>query len=124
VRRIASRNCFIVRSVLRDYPTDRLPRLPDAVQALVDEPPLATTWVSEVHATALYMAICDAHFTDDDAYVTFSLKPDGSIDEVRMKAVSPLTDFSFDWYPLFTPVSKKSHPSCTTRATTAGSSKS
>jgi hypothetical protein len=30
----------------------------------------------------------------------------------------------FDWYSLFKPVSKKSHPSCTTRVTTAGSSKS
>ena len=37
---------------------------------------------------------------DADAYVTFTLKPDGSIDEVRMKAVSPLTDFSFDFQDL------------------------
>ena len=35
-----------------------------------------------------------------DAYVTFNLKPDGSIDEVRMKAVSPATDFSFDFQDL------------------------
>lgn len=35
-----------------------------------------------------------------DAYVTFSLKPDGSIDEVKMKAVSPATDFSFDFQDL------------------------
>ena len=35
-----------------------------------------------------------------DAYVTFSLKPDGSIDEVKMQAVSPLTDFSFDFQDL------------------------
>jgi CubicO group peptidase (beta-lactamase class C family) len=42
---------------------------------------------------------------DADAYVTFTLKPDGSIDEVRMKAVSPLTDFSFDFQDLlFRPV--------------------
>jgi CubicO group peptidase (beta-lactamase class C family) len=42
---------------------------------------------------------------DADAYVTFTLKPDGSIDEVRMKAVSPLTDFSFDFHDLlFHPV--------------------
>src|SRR5260370_1239439 len=40
-----------------------------------------------------------------DAYVTFTLKPDGSIDEVRMAAVSPLTDFSFDFQDLlFHPV--------------------
>jgi CubicO group peptidase (beta-lactamase class C family) len=42
---------------------------------------------------------------DADAYVTFSLKPDGTIDEARMKAVSPLTDFSFDFQDLlFHPV--------------------
>jgi CubicO group peptidase (beta-lactamase class C family) len=35
-----------------------------------------------------------------DAYVTFALKPDGSIDQVKMAAVSPLTDFSFDFQDL------------------------
>ena len=35
-----------------------------------------------------------------DAYVTFALKPDGSIDQVKMKAVSPATDFSFDFQDL------------------------
>jgi len=61
------------------------------------------------------------------AFVTFPLKPVWTIEQMKMAAVSRLTDFSdfsFDWYPLFTPVSKKSHPSCTTRVTTAGSSKS
>jgi CubicO group peptidase (beta-lactamase class C family) len=42
---------------------------------------------------------------DADAYVTFTLKPDGTIDELRMAAVSPLTDFSFDFQDLlFRPV--------------------
>lgn len=35
-----------------------------------------------------------------DAFVTFSLEPDGSIRDVRMKAVSPSTDFSFDFHDL------------------------
>jgi CubicO group peptidase (beta-lactamase class C family) len=35
-----------------------------------------------------------------DAYVTFALKPDGSIERVRMEAVSPATDFSFDFQDL------------------------
>ncbi|MFP2908007.1 DUF3471 domain-containing protein [Pyxidicoccus sp. 3LFB2] len=40
-----------------------------------------------------------------DAYVSFSLKPDGSIGEMRMQPVSPLTDFSYDFQDLlFTPV--------------------
>jgi len=48
---------------------------------------------------------------DADAYVTFSLKPDGSIDEVRMKAVSPATDFSFDFQDLLLrPVAKNAPP--------------
>jgi hypothetical protein len=39
-----------------------------------------------------------------DAYVTFALKPDGSIDQMKMAPVSPLTDFSFDFQDLlFTP---------------------
>lgn len=44
-----------------------------------------------------------------DAFVTFSLKPDGSIDEIKMKAFRPDTDFSFDFQDLlFTPVKMKS----------------
>jgi CubicO group peptidase (beta-lactamase class C family) len=37
---------------------------------------------------------------DADAYVTFELTPEGKIDLVRMKAVSPTTDFSFDFHDL------------------------
>jgi CubicO group peptidase (beta-lactamase class C family) len=35
-----------------------------------------------------------------DAFVTFALNPDGSIDQAKMKAVSPATDFSFDFQDL------------------------
>jgi hypothetical protein len=35
-----------------------------------------------------------------DAFVTFALNPDGSIDAVKMQAVSPETDFSFDFQDL------------------------
>jgi CubicO group peptidase (beta-lactamase class C family) len=35
-----------------------------------------------------------------DAYVTFALNPDGSIDQVKMRAVSPDTDFSYDFQDL------------------------
>ena len=46
-----------------------------------------------------------------DAYVTFSLQPDGSVSAVRMKAVSPLTDFSFDFHDLvLSPVPAGSPP--------------
>jgi CubicO group peptidase (beta-lactamase class C family) len=49
-----------------------------------------------------------AHWRDhtvEDAFVTFGLKPDGSIDHFTMVAVSPLADFSFDYQDLyFTPL--------------------
>lgn len=47
-------------------------------------------------------------FTDkaiEPAYVTFSLNADGKVDRVKMKAASPLADFSYDYQDLsFTPV--------------------
>jgi hypothetical protein len=53
-----------------------------------------------------------AHWDDrriEDAYVTFSLDHDGAIAEARMKAISPLADFSFDYHDLlFRPVAQ--HP--------------
>lgn len=40
-----------------------------------------------------------------EAFVTFALNPDGSIEHFRMAAVSPLADFSFDYQDLlFVPV--------------------
>jgi hypothetical protein len=56
--------------------------------------------------------------------VTFALKPDGTIEQMKMAAVSLLADFSFDWYLLFTPVSKKSDQTGATRVPTASSSES
>ena len=44
----------------------------------------------------------------EDAYVTFALKPDGSIEQMSMKAISPTADFSWDYQDLkFVPVSDK-----------------
>ena len=42
-----------------------------------------------------------------DAYVTFTLDPDGSIVEARMKAISPDTDFSYDFHDLLLKPGKK-----------------
>ena len=40
-----------------------------------------------------------------DAYVTFGFKPDGTVEQVKMQAVSPETDFSYDFQDLlFHPV--------------------
>jgi CubicO group peptidase (beta-lactamase class C family) len=49
--------------------------------------------------------------TIEDAFVTFSLKPDGAIDRFTMAPVSPLADFSFDYQDLeFHPVRKAEAP--------------
>jgi CubicO group peptidase (beta-lactamase class C family) len=49
-----------------------------------------------------------AHWRDrtvEDAFVTFALNPEGTIDHFTMVAVSPLADFSFDYQDLYvTPV--------------------
>jgi hypothetical protein len=45
-----------------------------------------------------------AHWRDrtiEDAYLSFSLKADGSIEHFTMIAVSPLADFSFDYQDLY-----------------------
>jgi CubicO group peptidase (beta-lactamase class C family) len=45
-----------------------------------------------------------AHWRDrtiEDAFVTFTLNPDGTIDHFTMAAVSPLADFSFDYQDLW-----------------------
>ncbi|MCF5924677.1 serine hydrolase, partial [Xanthomonas perforans] len=40
-----------------------------------------------------------------DAFVNFALTPDGTVREMRMEPISPLTDFSFDFQDLvLTPV--------------------
>jgi CubicO group peptidase (beta-lactamase class C family) len=36
----------------------------------------------------------------EDAYVTFALNPDGSIERLTMRAISPLADFSYDYQDL------------------------
>ncbi len=35
-----------------------------------------------------------------DSYVSFSMSPEGKVESIRMKAVSPTTDFSFDFHDL------------------------
>jgi CubicO group peptidase (beta-lactamase class C family) len=41
----------------------------------------------------------------EDTYVTFALNPDGTVERMTLRAVSPLADFSFDYHDLlFRPV--------------------
>ena len=35
-----------------------------------------------------------------DAFVTFALNPDGTVDQVKMRPISPEVDFSFDFQDL------------------------
>jgi hypothetical protein len=42
-----------------------------------------------------------------DAYVTFALNPDGTFDQIKMRAVSSETDFSFDFHDLLLQPSRK-----------------
>jgi hypothetical protein len=43
----------------------------------------------------------------EPAYVTFGLGPDGGVERVTLKPVSPLADFSYDYQDLmFVPVTK------------------
>jgi CubicO group peptidase (beta-lactamase class C family) len=52
-----------------------------------------------------------AHWRDrtiEDAFMTFALNPDGTLDSAKMAAVSPLADFSFDYQDLLLkPADKK-----------------
>ena len=42
----------------------------------------------------------DTFVVRSDAFLTFALNPDGSVDQAKMQAVSPATDFSFDFQDL------------------------
>ncbi len=42
----------------------------------------------------------DQRWLNADAFASFALSPDGKVRELRMEAVSPLTDFSFDFQDL------------------------
>lgn len=49
----------------------------------------------------------DQRWLNADAFLSFSLNPDGEIREARIEAISPLTDFSFDFQHLrLVPVKK------------------
>ncbi|MFK3648914.1 serine hydrolase [Lysobacter enzymogenes] len=49
----------------------------------------------------------DQRWLNADAFLNFALTPDGKVRELRIEAISPLTDFSFDFQDLrLTPVAK------------------
>ena len=57
-----------------------------------------------------FMVRWDERWLNADAFLSFSLGPDGEIREARIVPVSPLTDFSFDFQDLrLTPVKDTKH---------------
>lgn len=42
----------------------------------------------------------DQRWLNADAFLSFALEPDGAVREARIEAISPLTDFSFDFHDL------------------------
>jgi hypothetical protein len=44
-------------------------RLPREIASLLDDPSCLPPWVPEVHASAIYLAIREAHFPDDAAFL-------------------------------------------------------
>ncbi len=49
-------------------------RLPGPLQDIIARPPPINTWMPECRATALYMALADAHFPDDDAFIAYAYR--------------------------------------------------
>ncbi|WGL17883.1 serine hydrolase [Microbulbifer bruguierae] len=47
-----------------------------------------------------FIARWETRSLNADAYVSFTLTPEGGVERIRMKAVSPATDFSFDFHDL------------------------
>jgi hypothetical protein len=45
--------------------------------------------------------------TRADAFVTFALDPDGNVEQAKIRAVSPETDFSFDFQDLLLKPARK-----------------
>lgn len=61
-------------------------------------PQLVGTMTPWQHDT--FVVKWDERWLNADAFVTFSLDADGGIREARMEAISPMTDFSFDFQDL------------------------
>ena len=108
-KHVAARDASSTPSLpLTDYAgTYRDPWYGDVVVAMEDGTPrlrfartqqLVGTLQHWQHDT--FIVRWDQRWLNADAFVDFALDPDGEVREVRMEAVSPLTDFSFDFHHL------------------------
>jgi len=46
-------------------------QLPEPLRRMIESPPLPSTWIPEVYANAIYLALLDEHFTSEDEFVSF-----------------------------------------------------
>lgn len=53
--------------------------LPAPLRELAAQRPLATAWVPEVHATALYLALADAHFPKEADFLAYCARRNGEL---------------------------------------------
>lgn len=59
----------VVRAFLAGAP--QLRNLPEPLRVLASEKPLATSWVPEVHTSALYLALADQHFPRESDFLAY-----------------------------------------------------
>jgi len=80
------------------YGTVTIERAADAMSIRFDHTPSMTGKLEHVRYDTFRTRWSDRNI--EDAYVTFALNPDGSIERVSMRAISPLADFSYDYQDL------------------------
>src|SRR5215469_9981046 len=70
---------------LRQSPTRDIARhVPAQVAGLLNRDRAAPTWVPEVHANVLYLAMREAHFADDAAFLAHARKCNRAVIETPM----------------------------------------
>ena len=85
----------VVRGWIEGEDPDRLAAVvPAVVQPLVAAEVPVSAWVSEVHATIIYLSVRDVFYTDDDAFVEAALRKNtvllsGVLYRALLKLLSP-----------------------------------
>lgn len=80
------------------YGTVTIERAADATNIRFDNTPSMTGKLEHVRYDTFRTRWTDRNL--EDAYVTFALNPDGSIERMTLRAISPLADFSYDYQDL------------------------
>ncbi len=80
------------------YGTVTIERASEGMNIRFDHTPSMTGRLEHVRYDTFRTRWTDRNI--EDAYVTFALNPDGSIERMTMRAISPLADFSYDFQDL------------------------